>query len=117
MSEPFATRRFALLAPLGEGGMGAVYEASDRATGEIIALKTLHELDAAALYRFKQEFRSIADVAHPNIVKLGELFEEDGQWFFTMERVHGAPFLEYVTRDANEIARASREDEIGRAHV
>jgi serine/threonine protein kinase len=111
MSEPFATRRFALLAPLGEGGMGAVYEASDRATGEIIALKTLHELDAAALYRFKQEFRSIADVAHPNIVKLGELFEEDGQWFFTMERVHGAPFLEYVTRDANEIARASREDE------
>ncbi len=48
--------------------------------------------------RFKSEFRAIEDVEHPNLVGLGELFEEDGQWFFTMELVEGVDFLTWIRR-------------------
>ena len=89
-------KRFELLARLGQGGMGIVYEARDMRENAIVALKTLPELDADALLRFKNEFRALADIHHPNLVSLHELFEESGEWFFTMERVHGQDFLRYI---------------------
>jgi predicted ATPase len=62
----------------------------------LVAVKVLREGDAAALYRFKKEFRALADVQHPNLLRLGELYCERGKWFFTMELVHGCNFHEYV---------------------
>jgi eukaryotic-like serine/threonine-protein kinase len=91
-----STDRFELVRGIGEGGMGVVYEAVDRETRRKVALKTLRSLDAAAVLRFKNEFRSLQGLEHPNLVSLGELFEDDGQLFFTMELVQGTPFLEYV---------------------
>jgi serine/threonine protein kinase/tetratricopeptide (TPR) repeat protein len=88
--------RFRILRPLGEGGMGVVYEAHDEERGAKIALKTVTQMTPAALARFKREFRAVADVQHPNLVSLGELFCEAGRWFFTMELVEGWDFLEYV---------------------
>jgi serine/threonine protein kinase len=76
--------------------MGIVYEAWDRVRGHRIACKTLKHLTPAALLRFKGEFRSLQGLTHPNLVSLGELFEADGQWFFTMELVPGVDFLEYT---------------------
>jgi serine/threonine protein kinase len=90
------TRRFEVLRVLGTGGMGVVYEAIDRDRKTRIALKTLRSLDAEALLRFKREFRALQDIQHPNLVSLGELIEDDGQLFFTMELLDGVDFIEYV---------------------
>jgi hypothetical protein len=88
--------RFQIVRQLGGGGMGLVYEAFDRHTGRHVALKTMRAPTGDALLRFKQEFRSLQGIHHPNLVSLGDLMEEAGQWWFSMELVHGVNFLEYV---------------------
>ena len=90
------TARFEIVRKIGAGGMGVVYEAYDREREARVALKTLRTLKPDALLRFKNEFRSLQDIHHPNLVTLGELFEEEGRWFFTMEMVDGEHFLDYV---------------------
>ncbi len=73
-----------------------MYEAHDLESDKVVALKTLTRAEASHISRFKQEFRSLAGVSHPNLVGLYE-FMADGQfWFFTMELVNGVNFLEYV---------------------
>jgi len=76
--------------------MGVVYRVRDRERGIDIALKTLRGISPESVLRFKSEFRALRDVRDPNLVELGELFENEGTWFFTMELVRGVPFLEYV---------------------
>jgi eukaryotic-like serine/threonine-protein kinase len=76
--------------------MGVVYEAFDRERGARVALKTLHTLSAEGLARFKNEFRALQDLHHPNLVRLDELLEDHGRWFFTMELVDGVNFFEWV---------------------
>jgi len=73
-----------------------VYEAIDRDRQCRVALKTLSALDADAILRFKNEFRSLQDIQHPNLVNLGELLEDDGQLYFTMELIRGVEFIDYV---------------------
>ena len=76
--------------------MGIVYEALDRERNTRVALKTLKDWTGESLLRFKNEFRQLQDLQHRNLVKLGELIEESGQWFFTMELVKGCDFLGWV---------------------
>jgi eukaryotic-like serine/threonine-protein kinase len=92
--------RYRIVRRLGEGGMGVVYEAFDRDRAAHIALKTLLGFDADGLYRFKHEFRTLADLHHHNLVHLYELVAaDDGRTVFTMELVHGVDFVTYVRAD------------------
>jgi hypothetical protein len=90
------TDRFRLEQRLGSGGFGVVYRALDRKRNEVVALKTLSPTNVDALYRLKREFRSLADLSHPNLIRLFELFSEGAIWFFTMELVDGVNFLDFV---------------------
>ncbi len=88
--------RFTLVRRVGAGGMGVVYEAYDQQRGELVALKTMRRMDPAALVRFKQEFRALSDITHPNLVNLYEMFVVEDRWFFTMELVEGCDFVTYL---------------------
>lgn len=77
---------------LGQGGMGAVYEATHRETGEVAAVKVLPPLmNRHGHYRdrFDAEIESLKKLRHPNIVQLLGYGEQDGQVFYAMELVRG----------------------------
>jgi len=88
--------RFIIQRRLGEGAFGSVYQAYDRRRDQQVAIKVLQRVDAAALLHFKDEFRSLADVRHPNLVRLGELMSHGEEWFFTMELIDGVDLLSWV---------------------
>lgn len=93
--------RFRIDERLGEGGMGVVYKAWDRERGRHVGLKTLPNIDADRLHRFKQEFRGLSDFKHPNIISLHELFSEVDMWYFTMEVVDGVNLRSWFDVQSN----------------
>lgn len=105
----FATR-FEIQHKLGAGGFGVVYRAYDRQQRMTVALKTLRDPGAGSVARLKREFRSLADVAHPNLLPLYELVADDAACFFTMELIEGQTFIDWV--------RAGRRPKVAwRAHT
>ena len=93
------SERFRVVGRLGSGASGEVFEAVNAASQARVALKALRRVSPELLRLFKHEFRAMQDIRHENLASLGELFEEDGQWFFTMELVEGGiDFLAYVSR-------------------
>jgi hypothetical protein len=91
------TERYAVTSCIGGGATGVVYAAFDRERSRRVALKTIACFDPTALYLFKQEFRVLAGVHHPNLVQLYDLVATDPERvFFTMELIVGADFLSYV---------------------
>ncbi len=111
-----ALSRYELRRELGRGGAGIVYEAYDPRTDSLVALKTIVATGPENLYRLKREFRALADVQHPNLVRFGELASEGGQWYFTMEVIRGTTFLDHVrpaaTRDGPAAAAGADRDDV-----
>jgi serine/threonine protein kinase/class 3 adenylate cyclase len=84
--------RYLILEKIGQGGMGAVFRAQDRADGTIVAIKRLNSAMAAdrqALHRFQKEARLLAEARHPNIANLLEINEDQGIHYLVMEYVSG----------------------------
>jgi serine/threonine protein kinase len=74
-------QRFEVLRQIGREGMGMVFEALDRERNLRVALKALTDVSPSRLYLFKQEFRALAGIVHPNLVTLYELIEEGDEYF------------------------------------
>ena len=102
--------RFVVKSLLGSGAMGSVHRVLDRARGHEVALKVLESGGGRELYRFKREFRLLADIVHHNVVRLHELYTAGDAWMFTMELVEGVPFHRWVRPVSDE----PEEDELTR---
>ncbi|HEX4456880.1 MAG TPA: protein kinase, partial [Polyangia bacterium] len=98
--------RFEVRERLGEGGFGTVYAAFDRELGIPVALKQLRQQSPESIYRFKKEFRLLAEMAHPNLVSLYELFQSHDAWYFTMELVPGRTMLEHLRPELVPVEQA-----------
>jgi serine/threonine protein kinase len=85
--------RYEIQSVLGEGGMGIVYEAYDRALDDVVAIKTLRcevlTEDSPLLGRFKQEIRLARRITHPNVLRTYDLGDWNGLKFLSMEFVKG----------------------------
>jgi tetratricopeptide (TPR) repeat protein len=87
--------RYRVLGEIGRGGMGVVYEAVDRETGERVAIKVLAS-PREGLLRFKNEYRLASSMVHPNLVSLYDLvITPDAAWF-VMEFAPGVDLRRYV---------------------
>ncbi|MBV9125941.1 MAG: protein kinase [Planctomycetes bacterium] len=104
---PKSSRRYApigkydLLAHIATGGMGAIYKAHNRETGQIVALKVLAPSVASkptALERFRREANRGMKLRHDNLVSLYECGEERGINYLAMEFVEGQDLHEYINR-------------------
>lgn len=94
--------RFSPRGVLGRGAFGVVYAVEDRLQGTTVAAKLLHSGRPRALAGFKREFRKLADLHHPNLVRLYELHAQDARWFFTMELVEGRDPLSWLGDRSSE---------------
>jgi len=85
--------RYEIIRLLGEGGMGNVYLVKDFVENRIVALKLIKEkfFSNKAIDRFKNEFKLVSQLKHPNIIKVYDLdvYKETDTYFFTMEFVEG----------------------------
>ena len=103
--------RYLLQAQIGRGGMGVVYRAWDTELGRAVALKTLAgesstdrtpspspsgTPQSVGVARFLREARAAARLVHPNVIRVYDVGQQDGRYFFTMELVEGLPLDKWI---------------------
>ena len=93
--------RYRILGPLGRGGMGEVYRADDLKLDQTVALKFLSRGridDPTWLALFHNEVRLARKVTHPNVNRIYDIGEADGEPFFSMEYVDGEDLASLLRR-------------------
>jgi len=84
----------------GQGSMGAVFRALDRATGKPVAIKVLSQHDADAVRRFDHEARVLAELAHPHIVQhVAHGATSKGTPYLVMEWLEGQSLAARLQQD------------------
>lgn len=110
--------RYTIVRPIGAGGMGAVYEATQESPRRSIALKVIRgTLSAQLLRRFEHESQVLGRLQHPGIAQVyeaGSVQDERGDVvpFFAMELIKGVPLTEYAA--ANNLGTRERLELVAR---
>lgn len=96
-------RRYRIMASLGTGGMGAVYQAEDTQLGnrqvaikEMIQSSPNQQEQKKAAEAFRQEAIMLARLQHPNLPSIFDHFEENGRWYLVMSFLEGETFASYL---------------------
>ncbi len=97
--------RYRIVSLLGQGGMGSVYRAWDMRLSVPVALKEMTPqlgLDAQTLGQLRQQFQQeatvLAQLRHPNLVRVTDFFEESGNAYLVMDFVEGESLAGYINR-------------------
>lgn len=101
MIQRILARRYELQELIGGGGMADVYRAKDRLLDRAVAVKILHQQyanDAEFVARFRQEATGAAKLAHPNIVNIYDVGEDQGSQYIVMEYVPGPTLKEVIQK-------------------
>ncbi len=116
--------QYVLLDLLGEGGMGAVYKAQQTRVDRLVALKLIRPealKTPGAVERFRREARTVAKLAHPQVVTLHDANEVNGTHFLVMEYIEGIDLARLIEQEGRlPVARACdciRQAALGLQHA
>lgn len=91
--------RYEIIELVGSGGMSEVYKAKDHKLNRYVAVKVLKQEfsdDRNFVSKFRVEAQSAAGLAHPNIVNVYDVGEDEGIYYIVMEFVEGITLKEYI---------------------
>ncbi len=93
--------RYEIISKIGTGGMADVYKARDHKLNRLVAVKVLKPEfrdDKSFVAKFRKEAQAAAGLAHPNIVNVYDVGEDEGVNFIVMELVEGITLKDYIKK-------------------
>lgn len=109
--------RYTLHHPIGSGTYGQVYAAYDEVRDRQVAIKILRTSRASSLIRFKNEFRTISGIRHPNLVRVHNLGRDGDTWFIVMELVDGLSFSFKIHHNPDKIGLVNADNRTSAATI
>lgn len=115
--------RYEIIAEIGAGGMGTVFRGLDHQSGQPVAIKQLKQelAQPELIERFKREGEALRQLNHPNIVKMLDAIEQDGQHYLVIEYLPAGDLNNLLKQEALSIERTVQialelADALTRAH-
>ena len=93
--------RYEIISRIGSGGMADVYKARDHKLDRLVAVKVMKaefSEDKGFIAKFRKEAQAAAGLAHPNVVNVYDVGEDNGIYYIVMELVQGITLKDYITR-------------------
>jgi serine/threonine protein kinase len=90
--------RYCIVRPLGQGGMGAVYEAIDQRLDTTVALKETLTVDSNLRKQFAHEAKLLAKLQHPALPRVSDYFTEGDRAFLVMQFVSGIDLAQIIAK-------------------
>lgn len=97
--------RYQIVRSLGNGGMGAVYEATDLRLDTSVALKQAFSADPRLRRQFEQEARLLAQLHHPALPRVSDYFTEGERVFLVMQFIAGEDLAEIISKQPGPMPR------------